>query len=507
LALSGGGGGGGSARGIEAGRAFVRLGGKDDLSAMLKGLVGKFNSFGATVLKLTGIGGLVGGLLGGMSFKETADDLSKMNDVAKAFGITGRQASGLFGALQAAGGEFKENLEGIIQFSTTVQEAVDGVGTQGAKLFDGLKVSAKEVVDLPIDEKFMAVHEAIRELPQAAQETKLALLGGTDSMKQWQRLLAMSNEEFRQLAKDMQIGTKELEDAAQASREMQKAGAAIQRVWQQVVIMLAPSVTQLAKAAVDAMKPVVEWMKGRTLQDVWDEVVALAGVAWTEVSIFARDVWAEVWDFFRGGWDAAVKFARDLFADLAVGVSGMLVDAFKGALNFLAGGVNKVAGVVAVADAGLANKMRAGAAAARVGLGQMADDAKGGAKAVADAVKAGAKAEFDANARLRAAEKAAREAKNAEDRQAAQAELDRVRAEIALRRAVRMEEEKEAEKVGQKMAGQIGKALGTFGVGSFLQQGYGVQSADKGKQMVDEQRKGNRLLAKLVDKAGPLVIT
>src|SRR4051812_27730800 len=126
MALGGGGsgGGGGGAKGVRMGGAYVELTAKDSITAHLKKVAGKFADFGKQVLALTGIGGVLGGILGGLSFKETADDLSKMNDVAKAFGVNGTRISGLFGVLTTAGGEFKENLEGVIQFSQTLDQAI-----------------------------------------------------------------------------------------------------------------------------------------------------------------------------------------------------------------------------------------------------------------------------------------------------------------------------------------------------------------------------------------------
>lgn len=505
MALSAtGGGGGASARGVRAGRAYVELSAKDGISSALKRVGQRFLEFGKLVLAATGVGGLIGGALGALNLKETLDDLGKVSDVAKAFGITGKAASGLFGVLEAAGGEFKENLEGVIQFSQTVQQAMDGVEGQGAKLFDGLTVQAKELEGLAVDEQFYRVHAAIRELPQGMQEAKLAMLGGTDSMKQWQRLLSMSSEEVRQIARDSAISTRELEDAAQASREMQRAGSAVNRVWQQTVILFAPLVTQLAQATTTELKKLTEWMKGRTLRDVWDEVVALGDVAWVEVSTRARDVWGVVWDWFRSGWDAAVRYARDLFADLATGISGLLVDGFKTALAFFVAGVNSATGLVAKVDPKLATQMAQGAAGAQGFLSGRADAAKAAVAQAAAGLKAVAKQEQEANEELRAAERAAREAQTAQERADAQARLAAVRAEIELRRQARVKEDEAAErlaKMREKVA-RIDRSVGTFGglAASFLQSGFGAQVGEGvGKQMVGEQKKTNLNLGRVID--------
>ena len=78
---------------------------------------------GAALAGLAGVGGVLAGVMGSLSFKETADDLRDMNDAAKALGLTGKQASGLFGVLP---GDFKENVEGLTQFSNAIQTALGG---------------------------------------------------------------------------------------------------------------------------------------------------------------------------------------------------------------------------------------------------------------------------------------------------------------------------------------------------------------------------------------------
>jgi hypothetical protein len=433
---------------------------------------------------LTGVGGAIGGILGGLSFKETADDLSRMSDVAKAFGISGKQASGLFGVLGAAGGEFKENLEGVIQFSGTVEKALNGVG-QGAELFKDLSITAKEIEGLSVDEQFYRVLASIRELPQEAQEAKLALLGGSDSMKQWQPLLSMSAEQIRQIAEDTAISTAELEDAAAATKAMQQAGAAANRVWQQTVIMIAPMVTATAKKIAELLKPVVEWMRGRTLQDMWDEVKALFQVAWTEVAAFTQETWKTATDFFVSGWDSAVLLVKGMFSGLARFGADAIHEAIMGNVKLLK-----------LADPKAAAAIEALSGRAKAGVG------KG-----LDIFDQSAQDEFAVRQTVRANEKRDLADRLNAERQAARDNLDAVRAEIDARRKQRMEEEKAPAAKLPQLAKQLSQSFGTFGAGSFLRQGFGVRSADVGKQMVAEQKKGNGLLAQLVDSAQPLVFT
>ncbi len=545
MALEGGGGSGG-AKGVRMGGAYVELGVKDSMSAALKRVGQKFAQFGQMVLKLTGVGGVVGGLLGGMSFKSTADDMAKMLDVAKAFGISGKQASGLFGVLAAAGGEFKENLEGVIQFSDTLNEALKGGDTQGAKLFDGLAVTAKEMEGLEVDEQFYRVHEAIRQLPQPLQEAKLALLGGTDSMKQWQRLLSMSSEEVRQMAADLAISTKELEDAQAASRGMEQAGAALGRVWQQTVIMLAPVVTQVANAVVGALKPVIEWMRGRTLQDLWDEFAAWAKFAWEQVKQWGRQAWSAVSGWAEDAWydmEAAAKLAwislmewldkilskefwKGLLDGFIVQINA-IVNLFTTAIKNM---VDKAVDFFKALGQALLNPLKALELLGGIPLDVVPLNPEDVRKAVEDAQKEAEKAaekaaEVEAGGRKAALDEAERKKLAAAMRRAAElaegqkgvddalAEVRRVQAEIEARRKKRMEEEPAAlKKKRDEAMNRLGFAMVAAGPGAFFRQAYGVQSAsddvgkklDKGNKLAEKQV---GLLAAIDKKVGPAVAT
>ena len=142
MALGSGGGGGGQAGGIRAGRAFVELGLRSTLESQLRDAERRFNAVGRRLAQAGGIlfgGGLaVGGslLFGTSEVLDTLNDLSRLNAAAKALGTTAEGASGLFGALKSIGGEFKEDLEGITQFSVRIDESLAGAG-EGVKLFKG----------------------------------------------------------------------------------------------------------------------------------------------------------------------------------------------------------------------------------------------------------------------------------------------------------------------------------------------------------------------------------
>jgi hypothetical protein len=422
---------------------FVRLGAKDDLSAHLKKIGGAFVSFGKNALAATGLGGVLGGLLGGLGVKDTLDDLRKLDDTAKALGVSGRQASGLFGVLEAVGGDFGENVEGITQFSNAIQTALSDTSKTTA-LFDGLSVSAKDLAGVPLDEQFYRIHDAIRGLPQDQQAYRLGLVGGTDSMKKWLPLLSMSNEELRAQAAGLALGNQELADAAAASKAMKEAQAGVNRAWQQGVVVLAPLVTELARMVGGPLTQLREYLQGRTLGDIGEEAflrLKAAGIDW---AIGVQDLFADVWDFFASGWDSAVLVVKNLFADLAEFAARSMIDALKGPLDLL----EKV-------NPGLAGTLRGGLSA--------------GLTAGATGVRRQAQAEFDANEAARKKAREVRQDGNADARAAVARQLAAVEARVEGQRTAALFKEfmddlqKAPAVAGKAVAAAAGRAAGTFG--------------------------------------------
>lgn len=261
MATKTGSGSSGKSGAIRAGRAFVELSADD---AGLRSVLGRAKKlvlgFGKSLAKIGGVMAGLGGISLGAGLWKAIDklkDVGKLENAARAFGITSEAASGLFGMLAQNGGEFKEDLEGLTQFNQRISDAVNGVGGatgEAARLFEGLSVSAKDLVGVPIDEQFYRVLGAIRELPQEMQLAKLSLIGGTDSMKKWLPLLTRSEEELRAQAKASELSTAELADAREATAAYTKATTALGIAYSRVAISIAPAITLIA----DRLTPIIE---------------------------------------------------------------------------------------------------------------------------------------------------------------------------------------------------------------------------------------------------------
>jgi hypothetical protein len=290
MALGGGVGGAGTGA-IRAGRAFVEFFGKDAgvntfLGKLQKRLRATGQMFRQVGLGMAGVGGLAGAS-GLAAVVGTLGEMTRMKAVADAFGMTEEAASGLFGMLAMNGGEFKEDMEGITQFSQRIADALAGVGGpmgEAGKLFQGLSVSAKDLVGLPIDEQFFRVHEAIRELPQGLQASRLALIGGTDSLKKWLPLLARSTDELRAQAKAAGMSADDMQEAQAATRAYQLATLALTQVWRKVAVAVAPVVEKVANNFTAAAAPVREFL-GQNKALVLAAFGAAAGVAGLGVAL------------------------------------------------------------------------------------------------------------------------------------------------------------------------------------------------------------------------------
>lgn len=527
----GGGSSGGGARGVRAGAAYVELNGKDNLSGFLKRMkakvVGAVKAIGAAAVVGFGAGLAGVGLLAGPLI-ETLTDLRKVDDVAKAFGITGRAASGLFGVLGAVGGVFKENIEGVVQFSGTMDKAFENVG-QGAELFNGLNITAKELAGLGIDEQFYRVLGAIRELPQGLQEAKLSMLGGSDSLKQWQQLLSMSEAEVRALAARLSFSNAELRRAADAGRAYQRAVQSVGRAWQQIAVGVAPLIEQIANMVERAADGFTQWIRGRSAGNLLAELWVQARIGIQESLSFLRDGATAVWKYVTSPGNLS-KFA-DYLWKLVKSLVGYVIKSLATAVPIITQGLARLARNMLQASATikLASGDKQGAdediRAARI-LSNPLQMRRNLEKAMALDAKAFDQARGDLGDEFDDIYKQFLKSQRANSKQDAlgRARLNRELAGVLAEANKERTLARWAEQFGDWLDGgtkppirpeavaSLGRSLGTFGAGDFLRQGFGVRGT--GDPVVKSIEKGNKesakqtgLLQNLIDRAGPLLLT
>lgn len=475
---------GGGAKGVRAGRAFVELGVLDKLTPALKAVGAKFAQLGKALFVGGSLGVAAGSSLLGAALP-TLQDLSQLNAAAKALGTTAQGASGLFGALESVGGDFKEDLEGITQFLAKVQDAASGKQGESAELFKGLSVSARELMDLPLEEKFYRIHAAIRELPQEDQMGKLSMLGGSDSMKKWLPLLSMSNEELRERSDLFKMTGPELEKATQANQAYQRASATVGMVWKKVAIAVAPAIEWIATKTTEWLSPL------KNLSGWWDIQVARFQLGWANLTYNLTDGWLSFKELFVGGWRDAVFIVETLWNELGASLAKIMATAIGETLALLD---RAVAG---------SPKLQVALAVGKIMTGV------GGFDKDAELKNIEATRQLRENALNDAKRKAdeARAAGNKEELAAAAAMVGAAQARLAELKALQAAgpNEKAADNI-RKAAGQLSHVAGFFALSSgFLTQALGARTVSP---QVAEQKKTNVILEQINDKldgAGPLV--
>ncbi len=254
-----------SASGVRAGAAYVELGTRDN--RLVRGLAAasaKLKAFGAGV---AGIGARVAGLGAAavaplIPALESLGEQAKLADAADAFGLPAEKATRLFGILQAGGSDLRDATEGLVTFNQRVSDALSGTGQEATQLFQDLGVSAKAFEGLDTADKFYALLDALRAVPDPAKRVQLLLKAvGEDTGKNLISVLALSADRVDSLGDAFQQSAGDLEQARNASRAYTAAIAQVGRAWREVVAAVAPAVQDIAEWVSRAVKPVVAWVR------------------------------------------------------------------------------------------------------------------------------------------------------------------------------------------------------------------------------------------------------
>jgi hypothetical protein len=385
---TGGGSGGGGARAIEAGRAFVRL--FTDDSMLARGLaaaekrLAQFSKFAlGRGAALVGIGTAI---LAPLTLAvDSLNDLGRQSDIAKAFGLTAEQFTGVAGVANSAGEETREFIESLVTLGKLGTDAANGT-QEAAKAFAGLGINAKEFIKLRADEQFYQVFEALSRVQDPLQRTRFLMQAlGEDGGKYLQPLLSKTPEQLRAMGSAFAKSQADLDAAKQAQEAYTEATAGIGRVWHSVVIAVAPVVTQVAKAVTEVAKPVGEFI-GQNQQLVTSWVAVGASMVATGGVLIATGVAAGLLSAGIGGLLGvlgAVKVvalamltpAGLLVAALAAAGAGLIylyaTSADGGAMFArLKGGFAELAETIAAAFGGIRDALAAGDLdlAARIGF-------------------------------------------------------------------------------------------------------------------------------------------
>lgn len=324
-----------SANAIKAGEAYVSLSGDSKpFDAAVARMGAKVRAVGEMVNRAARATALAGA---GLSIPATGTILetAKIAAAGEAFGLAGEKASRLFGIMAAAGSDTRDATEGLVTFNQRIADALAGVGEESRKLFAGLGVDAKSFEGLDTADRFYALIDALKAVPDNAKRTGLLLKAvGEDAGKNLLPVLTMSEEELRKLGDAFQKTDAELKSAKDASRQYAVATGYLKGAWEGLVTAIVPAFKAVAEVFTSIGRSVGQWLRanreaiatGLTLTGVVLGVVAavkLAGVA-IAVATQPLTIMVGVAALLSRGLGDATE-AVDSFIGAAVGVGAVVV--------------------------------------------------------------------------------------------------------------------------------------------------------------------------------------
>lgn len=253
---------------IEAGKAFVRLYAKDELSKglrsvgeSLQGLGSSIKTIGATVTAASSAV-VAFGLAAAKSFSDTGDAVEKM---ASRTGLSTEAVSELGHAADLSGTNIQTLESGIKKLQQTLVEASSGSKT-AAKAINDLGLSATDLLNLRPDEQFSRVADAISQITDPAERTAKAISvfgkAGTQLLPMLQagsRGIADMRRQARELG--LSIDREAASGAARLNDALGALHATLDGLWRNIGAAIAPAVSMLAERMAKAAGAVSLWIK------------------------------------------------------------------------------------------------------------------------------------------------------------------------------------------------------------------------------------------------------
>ncbi len=227
-------------------------------------------------------------------FTRTAAAIDAQAKLAQSLGTTVKSMQILERAGELAGVSMSGIEQATKDLTRRLSQAASGTGP-AVNALKALNLSANDLMKMPLDERVLAINEAIREFAPAAQQAAVAgMLFGEEGSIAMGRL---DSETLRQATRDIQdFGVAIGEDAADSIERANDALSRIKLVFtgmaNQLTVALAPAVEMLANAFTNVMRighpfrELLEAVSGRIV--AYGSVLATAAVAWGVYSAAVR---------------------------------------------------------------------------------------------------------------------------------------------------------------------------------------------------------------------------
>ena len=254
---------------IEAGRAFLRLFLKDDMTKALSrslGNVGKSLSSAGKQVAAVGAGVAAAGsamlapLVGAVShFAAFGDQLDKMS---KRTGIAAPALAEFGFAAEQSGTNLEKVEKAIRKMQKTIGDADRGLSTAVDGL-DALGLSAAKLEGMSPEDQFQLISDRLRTIEDPTKRAAAAM--EVFGSRTGTALLPMLDElkELREEARDLGIvpSEKQVEDAAKVTDALNRIKRSVGAVAFEIGASLADSVLELAESAKNIIQTVRSWMK------------------------------------------------------------------------------------------------------------------------------------------------------------------------------------------------------------------------------------------------------
>lgn len=165
-----------SASAVRAGRAFVEIFAKDNLSKELDRIGGKLKSFGASITRIGAATAAAGAaaiapLIGmGLAFAKSGDELTKASDRT---GVAVDQIASLKYAAEQSGSSLDDLQGSLLRMQKVIAAAASG-NKAAVESLNQLGLSLEQLQGLSPDEQFRLIAESISKVGEAAQVDGLA---------------------------------------------------------------------------------------------------------------------------------------------------------------------------------------------------------------------------------------------------------------------------------------------------------------------------------------------
>lgn len=271
-----------SAQKIKAGEAYIRLSlDSAKLIGQMRTVQSTLLSFGRSVgmigagLKLAGVGVLSGLVAASKKFATAGGDIQ---DIANRTGLSVEAVSELQWALELAGASAEDFSSGMRSFGAVLGKAMGGSGEAAAK-FEAIGMSIEDLARLSVDDRLMAVADAIA----AIEDPALATAAAVDLFgRHGDRLLPLLQRGSAGLAKmrfeAAELGLTMSAETAAAADELDDSFDALNRTVGGIVKQLGKAMAPAVQVVLDTIVPVLA-TTARWIGENKGLVTAVAAVA------------------------------------------------------------------------------------------------------------------------------------------------------------------------------------------------------------------------------------